>query len=87
MEMGSKDQEGSTSRIKGSKSSPSNLLKDSLVRKSALQVADVRRPIVSASHIIQAENALFIGKDEAYINEQDEEGEICAQKARERARV
>ena len=30
------------------------------------QVADVRRPLVSASHIIQAGNDLFIGKDEAY---------------------
>ena len=30
------------------------------------QVADVRRPLVSASHIIQARNDLFIGEDEAY---------------------
>ena len=37
------------------------------VRKSTWQVADVRRPVVSASHIIQAGNDLFIGKDEAYI--------------------
>ena len=37
------------------------------VRKSTWQVADVRRPLVSASHIIQAGNDLFIGKDEAYI--------------------
>ena len=36
-------------------------------RKSTCQVADVRRPLVSASHIIQAGNDLFIGKDEAYI--------------------
>ena len=36
-------------------------------RKSTWQVADVRRPLVSASHIIQAGNDLFIGKDEAYI--------------------
>ena len=36
-------------------------------RKSTWQVADVRRPLVSASHIIQARNDLFIGKDEAYI--------------------
>ena len=37
------------------------------MRKSTWQVADVRRPLVSASHIIQAGNDLFIGKDEAYI--------------------
>ena len=37
------------------------------VRKSTWQVADVIRPLVSASHIIQAGNDLFIGKDEAYI--------------------
>ena len=36
-------------------------------RKSTWQVADVRRPLVSASHIIHAGNDLFIGKDEAYI--------------------
>ena len=40
---------------------------DIFVRKSTWQVADVRRPLVSASHIIQAGNDLFIGKDEAYI--------------------
>ena len=40
---------------------------EGFVRKSAWQVADVRRPLVSASHIIQAGNDLFIGKDEAYI--------------------
>ena len=71
---------GSTSRIMGSKSSPSDLLKDSFVRKSTWQVADVRRPLVSASHIMQAGNDLFIGKDDECINEQEEEGEICAQK-------
>ena len=37
------------------------------VRKSTWQVADVRRPLVSASHIIKAGNDLFIGKDEACI--------------------
>ena len=37
------------------------------VRKSTWQVADVRRPLISASHIIQAKNDRFIGKDEAYI--------------------
>ena len=38
-----------------------------LRRKCTWQVADVSRPLVSASHIIQAVNDLFIGKDEAYI--------------------
>ena len=37
------------------------------VRKGTWQVADVRRPLVSASHIIQAGKDLFIRKDEAYI--------------------
>ena len=36
-------------------------------RESTWQVADVRRPLVSASHNIQAGNDLFIGKNEAYI--------------------
>ena len=40
---------------------------EGLVRKSTWQVADVRRPLVSASHIIQAGNDLLIGKNEAYI--------------------
>ena len=40
---------------------------EGFVRKSTWQVADVRRPLVSASHIIQAGNDLFIGKDEAFI--------------------
>ena len=40
---------------------------EEFVRKSTWQVADVRRPLVSASHIIQAGNDLFIGNDEAYI--------------------
>ena len=40
---------------------------DGFVRKSTWQVADVRRPLGSASHIIQAGNDLFIGRDEAYI--------------------
>ena len=35
--------------------------------KSTWQVADVRRPLVSASHIIQAGSDVSIGKDEAYI--------------------
>ena len=37
------------------------------MRKSTWQVADVRRPLVPASHIIQTGNDLFIGKDQAYI--------------------
>ena len=37
------------------------------VRKSTWQVTDVRRPLVSASHIIQAGNGLLVGKDEAYV--------------------
>ena len=37
------------------------------VRKSTWQVADVRRPLVLPSHIIQAGNDLFIGKEEAHI--------------------
>ena len=40
---------------------------EGFVRKSTWQVADVRRPLVSASHIIQAGSDLFIAKDEAYI--------------------
>ena len=43
------------------------------MRKSTWQVADVRRPLVSASHIIQAGNDLFIGKDEAYITNRKKE--------------
>ena len=40
---------------------------EGFVRKSTWQVGDVRRLPVSASHIIQAGNDLFIGRDEAYI--------------------
>ena len=40
---------------------------EGFVRKSTWQVADVRRPLVSASHIIHAGSDLFIGNDEAYI--------------------
>ena len=43
---------------------------EGFVRKSTWQVADVRRPLVSASHIIQAGNDLFIGNHEAYIMNQ-----------------
>ena len=35
---------------------------EGFVRKSTWQVADVRRPLVSASHIIQAGDDLFTGK-------------------------
>ena len=37
------------------------------VRENTWQVEDVRRPHVSASHIIQARNDLFTGKNEAHI--------------------
>ena len=40
---------------------------EGVVRKSTWQVADVRRPLVSASHIVQAGSDLFIGKKEPYI--------------------
>ena len=55
-----------TSRSTGSRSCPSGPLRDSRARARG-RFADVRRPLVSASHIIQAGNDLFIGKDEAYI--------------------
>ena len=35
---------------------------EGFVRKSTWQVADATSPVVSASHIIQAGNDLFIGK-------------------------
>ena len=40
---------------------------EGFVRKSTWQFADVRKPLVSAAHIIQAGNDLFIGKGQAYI--------------------
>ena len=40
---------------------------EGFVRKSTWQVAYVRRPLVSASHIFQAGSDLFIGKDDAFI--------------------
>ena len=43
------------------------------VRKSTWQVADVRRPLVSASHIVH--------------HEKEEEGEVNAQKGRESVRA
>ena len=46
------------------------------VRKSTWQVADVGRPPVSASHIIQAGSDLFIGKDEAYIMNRKKEKSV-----------
>ena len=54
-------------------------------RKSTWQVADVRRLLVSASHIIQAGNDLFIGKDEAYIMNRKEKSML--KKGRERVRA
>ena len=48
------------------------------MRKSTWQVADVRTPLVSASHIIQAGSDLLIEKDEAHHEQQ--EGETNAQK-------
>ena len=54
---------------------------EGVVRKSTWQVADVRRPLVSASHIIQAGSDLFIGKDEAYImnskKASERHGNVC----------
>ena len=46
------------------------------VRKSTWQAADVRRPLVSASHIIQDGNDLFVGKDEAYVTNMRKEKSI-----------
>ena len=39
---------------------------EGFVRKSTWQVAEVRRPLVSASPIVQAGKDLFIGKNEAH---------------------
>ena len=52
---------------------------EGFVRKSTWQVADVRRPLVSASHIIQPGNDLFIGKDEAYIISRKKERNRCSE--------
>ena len=65
-EKGSEDQGESTSRMLGQQVM-SVRTPEGFVRKGTCQVADVRRPLVSASHIIQAGNDQFIGKDEAYI--------------------
>ena len=40
---------------------------EGFVGKSTWQVSDVRRPLVSASHVIHAGNDLFTGQNEAYI--------------------
>ena len=49
------------------------------VHKTTWQVADVRRPLVSASHIIQAASDLFIGKNETYImNRKEEEKSVLS---------
>ena len=65
-EKGSRVQEQSTSRTTGSKSCPPGPLKDLCVRTRG-RLETRGDPLVSASHIIQAGNDLFIGKDEAYI--------------------
>ena len=62
MEKDSRDLRERTSRTTGSRSVRQD--PEGFVRKTTWQVADVRRPLVSASHIIQAGNDLFIGKDE-----------------------
>ena len=49
-------------------------------------VADVRRLLVSASHIIQAGSDSSIGKKRGVHHEQEEEREITAQEAGERVR-
>ena len=48
---------------------------------------DVRRPLVSASHIIQAGNDLFTGKDEACIMNRKKEEKSMLRKGRECARA
>ena len=60
---------------------------EGFVPKSTWQVADVRRPLVSASHIIQAGNDLFIGKDEAYIMSRRRKEKSVLRKGRERVRA
>ena len=49
---------------------------EGFVRKSTWQVADVRRPPVSASHIIQCGSDLFIGKEKAYIMNRKKETSV-----------
>ena len=66
MEKGSKDQRGENIKNYGQQVM-SVRTPEGFVRKSSRQVPDVRRPLVSASHIIQAGNDLFIGKNEAHI--------------------
>ena len=53
---------------------------EGFVRKSTWQVADVRRPLVSASHIIQAGNDSFIGKDVARIMHREKEKSVPGRK-------
>ena len=48
--------------------------REGFVRKSTWQVADVRRLLVSASHIIQAGNDSFIGRDEAHFVNRKKKG-------------
>ena len=54
---------------------------EGFVRKSTWQVADVRRPLVSASHIIK------LGAICSLAHHEQEEGEINAQKGRECVRA
>ena len=77
------DQEESTSRTVDSRSCPSELLRG-FVRKSTWQVANVRRPLVSASHLIQAGSDMFIGKNEAYIMNRKKKEKSVLRKARPR---
>ena len=65
-EKGSKDQGAENIKNYGQQVM-SVRIPEGFVRRSTEQVADVRRLLVSASHIIHAGNDLFIGKNEAYI--------------------
>ena len=57
---------------------------EGFVRKSTWQAADVRRPLVSASHIIQAGNDLFIGRNESYImNRKNKEKSVTRKEGNE----
>ena len=53
---------------------------EGFARKSTWQVVDVRRPLVSASHVIQAGNDLFMEKDEAYIMNRKKEKSVLRKK-------
>ena len=60
---------------------------EGFVRKDTWQVADVRRPPVSAPHIIQAGSDLSIGKDEAYIMNRKKKEKSMLRKEGERVRA